>query len=283
MLELLKIPKTDPDVPVPDHGGTPLHGMCNLIAPNKLAAGFAQSGEGTALLIARGADPNIQNHLGLTARQEARGEAMTVYSITEKSARPLTELIKKYPRVAIVSTVAGAGLHAAFRDPMITSSMPSSTSVFKNPVVAAVASTIASGGSILYPHSEDHQEPPLHSEGSYLPVEGQDMINPFPEDRNWNGDANPSVQSPIALETEEEELDTPTPLGHIYVEKGERSLAFFVRCTTRKHTNSQFQMLVDEMHNMALNWPFIECEMFFLDPGGRFGCCQIPTHPASPG
>lgn len=71
-------------------------------------------------------------------------------------------------------------------------------------------------------------------------------------------------------ELEEEDSACSAPLGHIYVEKGEKSLALFVRCTTRQHVTQQFQSLVDEMHNITLNWPFVESEMFFLDPGGLY-------------
>lgn len=65
----------------------------------------------------------------------------------------------------------------------------------------------------------------------------------------------------------EENVEGP-PRGHIFVEKGEKCFAFFVRCTTRKHAAEEFQELVGEMHNLALYWPFIDWEMSFLDPGG---------------
>lgn len=244
------------------------------------AAGFAQSGEGTALLIARGANPNIQNHLGLTARQEARGEAMAVYSITEKSARPLTELIKKYPSVATVSTVAGAGIHDAFRDPLVSSAMPSSPAIFKSPVVAAnpnpnaIVNDHHSGDHIHTAEQNNHMNLNSYksSNGPTDPPEynmnhdtGYPHENTFPEDRMMGG--HPLDFVPVENENDNVD-DTVPPLGHIYVEKGEKSLGFFVRCTTRKHVTAQFQMLVDDMHNMSLNWPFVECDMYFLDPGG---------------
>jgi hypothetical protein len=45
-----------------------------------LAAGFSQKGEVVALLLARGANPDIANTAGLTARQDARGQSIDVYT-----------------------------------------------------------------------------------------------------------------------------------------------------------------------------------------------------------
>eukprot|EP01127_Copromyxa_protea_P005655 TRINITY_DN1551_c0_g2_i1.p1 TRINITY_DN1551_c0_g2~~TRINITY_DN1551_c0_g2_i1.p1 ORF type:complete len:537 (-),score=105.19 TRINITY_DN1551_c0_g2_i1:268-1752(-) len=59
----------NPNVQVPEHGGTPLHG-----------AGYNQHSDIVAMLLKFGADFNIKNNIGLTAHQEARGTAQAVYN-----------------------------------------------------------------------------------------------------------------------------------------------------------------------------------------------------------
>eukprot|EP01127_Copromyxa_protea_P019697 TRINITY_DN644_c0_g1_i9.p1 TRINITY_DN644_c0_g1~~TRINITY_DN644_c0_g1_i9.p1 ORF type:complete len:1380 (-),score=371.30 TRINITY_DN644_c0_g1_i9:163-4302(-) len=98
LLELLKLPSIKVTVHVAEHGGTPLH-----------AAGFNQHAECVALLLARGADPNAKNNVGLTARQDARGnEVLKVYKIWESSKskdKAIAALQKKYVSVMEVANV----------------------------------------------------------------------------------------------------------------------------------------------------------------------------------
>lgn len=54
---------------------------------NDLAAGFGQSGEGVALLLVRGANPNAQNKMGLTARQEVCSLNSIKLSITRPGVK----------------------------------------------------------------------------------------------------------------------------------------------------------------------------------------------------
>jgi len=70
VVELCNYGPIDIDVRVKGgHGGTPLH-----------AAGFHQHEEVVAVLLFKGANPNISNNMGLTARQDARGQVLSAYA-----------------------------------------------------------------------------------------------------------------------------------------------------------------------------------------------------------
>lgn len=108
MIELLNFPGIDINIVCKDNLSTPLHGMnlfttyiiifinefsrkfCvftfTIYAPlnflfKLLAAGFADKPELVALLLARGADYDKKNSLGLSAKQEAQGESQVIYSL----------------------------------------------------------------------------------------------------------------------------------------------------------------------------------------------------------
>ncbi len=111
-MALLNCPDIDINVQVEQHGGTPLHGKLSphhgfvnqftifqlgsaplaslllflgyrLELTVCLAATNASQCEITALLLARGANNMLQNKLGLTSRQEARGNMIDVYQVFE--------------------------------------------------------------------------------------------------------------------------------------------------------------------------------------------------------
>lgn len=87
MIELLQIPSHTLDVnqqSVADHQSTALH-----------AASFKGFSIPVALLLSKGGNPSILNAAKMTARQEARGEAVDVYSAYRSGGIPA--LISKYP------------------------------------------------------------------------------------------------------------------------------------------------------------------------------------------
>eukprot|EP01127_Copromyxa_protea_P023138 TRINITY_DN8597_c0_g1_i1.p1 TRINITY_DN8597_c0_g1~~TRINITY_DN8597_c0_g1_i1.p1 ORF type:complete len:1344 (-),score=258.35 TRINITY_DN8597_c0_g1_i1:145-3867(-) len=87
VMTLLKCPKIDVNFQVAEHGGTPLH-----------AASFGGKPEIVVLLLSRGADINLKNKLGLTARQEAHGkDMMDLYKALEGGG--LDKVKKQFPSV----------------------------------------------------------------------------------------------------------------------------------------------------------------------------------------
>eukprot|EP01126_Amoeba_proteus_P039964 TRINITY_DN4238_c0_g2_i13.p1 TRINITY_DN4238_c0_g2~~TRINITY_DN4238_c0_g2_i13.p1 ORF type:complete len:450 (+),score=77.43 TRINITY_DN4238_c0_g2_i13:75-1424(+) len=76
----------DVDVQVVEHGGTPLHGAC-----------FGGHKEVIAALLIAGANPHIENLVGLSAIQEATGEACSVFLLVEKPFGALEKLQSIHP------------------------------------------------------------------------------------------------------------------------------------------------------------------------------------------
>lgn len=88
--------------------------FCSILVFSCTAAGYNQHAECVALLLVRGADPNMTNKVGLSARQDvsdpffltlptlqARGnDVLKVYKIwesTKSKEKAVAELQKKYP------------------------------------------------------------------------------------------------------------------------------------------------------------------------------------------
>lgn len=232
---------------------------------------------------------------------------MGVYSIIQKSSRPIPDLIKQYPSVAKVAAVTGAGLHSSFADPSTLYS-PTTASIFDPTDLFTMQNSMpldslqmkAELGMKLsrtettligqQKEKELERERELEREFTETGNEPEDKISesksvslpdiasPVTSPRVDQLSSSPSeVTRRLFKKTgtrrfniSDEAADDGAPRGHIFVEKGEKSFTFFVRCTTRKHTTEQFQELVGEMHNLALFFPFIDWEMSFLDPGGKY-------------
>jgi hypothetical protein len=242
-----------------------------------IAAGFGQCAEAVALLLARGANPNAQNKMGLTARQEARGEAMTVYSIIQKSNRVMQDLIKHYPCVGKISSVSSAGLHPSFEDPNTLYGSPTGATALFNietldslQMKAEMGMKLSTSEATLIKDKEDPEEDSEAGITEFKEVAGSGSQVSSPTVPS----GSPGTQcGKTEKKTNPETMEGP-PKGHILVERGDKCFAFFVRCTTRKHATEQFLELVAEMHNLALYWPFLEWETTFLDPAGNFLFCS---------
>jgi len=85
--ELAMFDGIDLNFQVQEHGGTPLH-----------AASFNQRVEVVAALLIRGANADLPNNTGLSARSEAKGEAIDIYEIY--NAQGVPGLIQKFPHLA---------------------------------------------------------------------------------------------------------------------------------------------------------------------------------------
>jgi len=95
VIELLKVEDINVNIQVPAHGGTPLH-----------AASFSQAGEIVALLLSQGADLNLKNKQGVTARGEANGaEVIRVYDAVARHG--VGGLHKLYPSVQALNQAIG--------------------------------------------------------------------------------------------------------------------------------------------------------------------------------
>lgn len=112
MIELLKVKGIRVNQQVPEHGGTPLHGISSLVTLKKnpnmvtipsnivVAASFVGNGEITAMLLSSGADTEIKNNLGLTAFQDATGDSREAYRILKEGG--MDALWKKWPRIKLI-------------------------------------------------------------------------------------------------------------------------------------------------------------------------------------
>lgn len=79
-----------------------------------VAASFAQAGEVVALLLSQGADINLKNKQGMTARQEANGsEVIKVYKLLDKGGIPA--ITKEYPSIQALNATLGG----KFRPPRL--------------------------------------------------------------------------------------------------------------------------------------------------------------------
>jgi len=87
VVELCSRDCIDINFQVAEHGCTPLH-----------AAVYGMHFEVAAALLARGANPNLSNKKGLSARAEAKGELVEVFQLFQEQGT--FALVKKYPIVA---------------------------------------------------------------------------------------------------------------------------------------------------------------------------------------
>lgn len=86
---LMKCRATQINMKMPGHGGTALHGTCFIIfffpfsLTYYLAACYGGHAYVVSYLLYWGANINIENISGLTARQEAKGQAIDVFAYHE--------------------------------------------------------------------------------------------------------------------------------------------------------------------------------------------------------